>query len=675
MNSAIDATPTSTAPSTRQPLLIDRRSVVGLLAVILGVAAGLRFYGLAGKSLWIDEILSAPVLKLDSFGSVINWLETSTNQMPAFPLTAWLIRGLGDNEITLRLPAAAAGTLAVLAVFFVGRELFGNLVGLVSAALMALLPFGVVYSQEARAYSLLMLASALQILFLYRARKRGRWLDWAAFTAASVLNVYTHYVGLAATFAAFSYLGLSMAIDLVRRDFALRQAARAVASGALILLAYVPWLPTFRQFLRAPNTALSAYGAGTDQLSLGQGQSLLQTVGFSSLIVGAIVIGLFVLGYRMGRDRDRSLLLLLWLAVPLAGFAVVLNNEFLTVQPRYIGFLYPAVMVIGAVGVESAAGVITRILRRGGRAGDRAGLSALAAGGVTLALIAQTIPVLAGAMLDPKEDYRGLVAHVVADSSPESLVVGLGANSYGVTVGVDYYINRQDSPIEVVDGARIDNRVVNRASSSGGSIWGAIRFPSEAEVQTLSQAGLTAMTFTDLILVRAAPDLPPLRQLTALLSWDAPANPAFSSAVDVIDAVNGSASLGPSILDQSSLWHLDPNTTRRGTAIALNPVHTTLNAWAQVAIIPGSRYLFDFQYRNPTFVGRQDAFVFGTNASGHRVYMYPDSPIFECERVNDWTSGMVGFTVPTAVQSVTVQLRASGSGEADFDSVRLRRVL
>src|SRR5439155_21211529 len=115
-------------------------------------------------------------------------------------------RGLGGGEVAVRWPYALAGALTIPALYALGKGLARPRVGLLAALVFTLSPFAVWYSQEARQYAFLMLFSTLQMLFAYRlVSGGGRW-DWLGLAAASVANLYTAYLAVPVTGAAFAFV-------------------------------------------------------------------------------------------------------------------------------------------------------------------------------------------------------------------------------------------------------------------------------------------------------------------------------------------------------------------------------------------------------------------------------------------------------------------------------------
>jgi 4-amino-4-deoxy-L-arabinose transferase-like glycosyltransferase len=130
------------------------------LTLLTLLALALRVTHL-GRSLFTDEAYSL-ALAQRGFGHMLGLFGYEANGMP-YPLVLWpLIRVFGTGEAVLRAPAVLAGTASVPALWWAARRLgYRETVALGAAALLALNPMAIWYSQEARPYALVMLASCL----------------------------------------------------------------------------------------------------------------------------------------------------------------------------------------------------------------------------------------------------------------------------------------------------------------------------------------------------------------------------------------------------------------------------------------------------------------------------------------------------------------------------------
>lgn len=164
-------------------------ALVGLTAL----AAALRFSTLGLQSYRHDEAVTAGRVLLAGLPQTMHRVWTGESTPPLYYLLAWLWSHLfGVREAGLRSLSALFGTATVPVAYLAGRELVGRRTGLTVAAIVAVEPLLVWYSQDARAYALLVLLSAAAFLFFLRARG-GAVRDlvwWAVFSA---LALATHY--------------------------------------------------------------------------------------------------------------------------------------------------------------------------------------------------------------------------------------------------------------------------------------------------------------------------------------------------------------------------------------------------------------------------------------------------------------------------------------------------
>lgn len=172
-------------------------SVVGLTAL----AAALRFPTLGLQSYRHDEAVTAGRVLVASLSGTMHRVWTSESTPPLYYLIAWLWSHLfGVREFGLRSLSAVFGTATVPVAYLAGRELVGRRVGLAVAAIVAVSPILVWYSQDARAYALLVLLSTAALLFFLRARRSGSARDlgwWAAFSALALASHYYAFFPLA----------------------------------------------------------------------------------------------------------------------------------------------------------------------------------------------------------------------------------------------------------------------------------------------------------------------------------------------------------------------------------------------------------------------------------------------------------------------------------------------
>ena len=143
---------------------MNKKYIIFLLALILLLGVFLRFYDLGGENLWSDS--GATVYYANK--SVLDNIKWSP-AMGYFPLyhmilSSW-VKIFGISEFSVRFLSLIFGVFAVYAVFQIGAFMFNKKVGIYSAIIMALSPFNVYYSQEARVYTFSLLLALYSIYF------------------------------------------------------------------------------------------------------------------------------------------------------------------------------------------------------------------------------------------------------------------------------------------------------------------------------------------------------------------------------------------------------------------------------------------------------------------------------------------------------------------------------
>lgn len=176
----------------RNILLTHQKPIYLLLIILLG--ALLRFYDLGVESFWIDEIYTVHLTSQDLPTLVQNLLMKSDDTPHAvyYLLVHFWVLPSGISEFSIRSLSVVIGVLSIGMMYLVGKQLFDADVGLISAFLMAISEFHIQYSQEARAYSLLVLLTLFSIYYYIRMYKTEKpWL-WIVIVLFNGLLFYTH---------------------------------------------------------------------------------------------------------------------------------------------------------------------------------------------------------------------------------------------------------------------------------------------------------------------------------------------------------------------------------------------------------------------------------------------------------------------------------------------------
>jgi mannosyltransferase len=418
----------------------EHRETLVALTVILLLGTTLRLYGLGQESLWYDELTSWKRSSYDTLPEVIDRGVRGSVHPPGYLCFLHLVQKYwGDSESILRFPSAVCGVLSVPVIYFLGVSLYTRREGLMAAALMAVLWCPIYYSQEARPYSMLLLATMLATYFwlqvVRRARRGGDLPHFEAlwYVVASIISSYLHYFGL--------YLVILQGMGALL--LCLRRTRGILYLGVVYLvigLAYVPWVPPLLEDLRRGPIWIQAPtpGAALEYLRF------LFNGSWSMSIVA--VICCFALGrsaYEMSKGQryreisieplSSSLFLVGWLILPFAGAYVKSIVSSPVLISRNLLISLPAAYLL-------VARAITRLPVP--RLGQALVTFALVAG-----FVAQLIFGMAYYREPQKEQFREAVQYLVEREHVygDSVIVAWGAYQEQF----DYYFQKAGSSMHI----------------------------------------------------------------------------------------------------------------------------------------------------------------------------------------------------------------------------------
>ena len=187
------------------------RNVIIFLIILLGFS--LRFYNLAEESLWIDEIEGSILIAKQPITYLLN-PDVDTTVSTYHIISHYWMQIFGQSEFSIRFPALIFGVLSIFMIYKLGKVLFNLEIGLLSALILAISPFHIHYSQEARPYSLLMVLSLISTYYFVKFIKshheknfRGKFNSLShkilsflknkkiigIYIASTLIGIYTHY--------------------------------------------------------------------------------------------------------------------------------------------------------------------------------------------------------------------------------------------------------------------------------------------------------------------------------------------------------------------------------------------------------------------------------------------------------------------------------------------------
>lgn len=294
------------------------------------------------------------------------------------------------TEWTLRVPSLLAALLALALIYQVMRQLGQPEIGVIAALLLALHPWFVRYSTEARGYGLLFALWPLALLTLLRGLRTGEFRWWLGLGLCQGLMLWTWLLSLHWVLALnLSALGLLLTrTDDSQRVLLRRWLLGCLAGAMLALPALLPAVPQVRAWMQSSRATASGppwawcgdsacwllsgdawkTPLPSSPLCLGRDQDwLVHPLGVTLiLLIPAVLLGTgTVLWARQTRMHRWLLIALFFPPLLVVGQALVSRNVLLA---WYASPLLPATVMLMATGLIGLAWLLPKRWRPGGAA-------------------------------------------------------------------------------------------------------------------------------------------------------------------------------------------------------------------------------------------------------------------------------------------------------------------
>ncbi|MBM4417430.1 MAG: hypothetical protein FJ033_03825 [Chloroflexi bacterium] len=320
----------------------------------------------------------------------------------------------GWTEYALRFPSVLFGCLTIVAVWRLVREIGGTRAGLVAALFLAVNPYAILQSQNARNYAMVAALATLATAALVAAKRAGQRSGWMRYAVLMSGGLHTH---LNAALTLASHLAHAAIVSL--RQGTLHGRA-SIAAPLLVLALFVPWLAY-------ASPALLAYqGYFPERLAadviLARTITTFATAGGVGWLPGVEVL-LAILGVlgtiravQYARSAPDSVLLPLAAAVPVVA-ALALFAVRPMFEERYLIVAAPLYLGLAAYGV----GIVPSRI-------------ALVASCAVAVLMASSVPDAISRTIEGRPDWRGIAGAIAERVEPGGLVLITGqgvADAYG----------------------------------------------------------------------------------------------------------------------------------------------------------------------------------------------------------------------------------------------------
>lgn len=361
--------------------MAQREKLIYWIAAGAACAAGflLRTIALGTESFSFDEIIQFQNSKLPLGQFLVQrWLQVDPplNDVIAYIWQALLhaFAPAGEaEELFVRIPVFVFGVLTIPAIASAAKLAFGPPAGAIAAWLIAVNPYHIRYSQEARMYALAGLLASLAMLYLVKTlRPQARARDAVFLMIFLVLLFLTHYIALLALCA----IALTAFILYLRRRKTTNPPAKYsfYGSAGALVLAIIFLLPHAYRYIsgtgaRSNREWIAQAGPPplTDLLDLGRRffvdsldistcwGSGLNGVATAAEYAGAAAFAVFIIlmiwgSVRSSREGEppglRTILIIVCMSAPLVLFGISQFHPIFV--PRYLFFLLPPMILLAS---------------------------------------------------------------------------------------------------------------------------------------------------------------------------------------------------------------------------------------------------------------------------------------------------------------------------------------
>jgi mannosyltransferase len=412
-----------TVENIRSSIINSRYIQILILLTIVG--GFLRFYNLGFNSLWLDEA-STYDFAIRSIPDI--WKATAGGEFNP-PLFYWIehfMLILGNNEVILRFVPALAGVMTIPLIYFAGKEFLDRNVGIIAAAAFAFSPFLIFYSQEARAYSLVLFFVSFALVFYFKALKTNDLQNWALFGILSALAFWSHFYAFVIIAALLLY---ALMIQITNFQKNLQNLKMIGLSIILFVILCFPLILLAIQLFASRTSSAPTYGIqGLGIIS----ETFRQISGYSDISMILFLL-LFIIGIFQAflLDKNKGIFLLTMTILTFI-ISFILSYK-MPMIPRYLLFFNTVFFIGAAISYKLFYGLIHKK-------------------GVIYGFIAFLVIINAATLVNyysgySKDDWNGFSGQLQKMTKPGDCIVTVPGY---VSVPLDYYYsNVSDQTIEL----------------------------------------------------------------------------------------------------------------------------------------------------------------------------------------------------------------------------------
>lgn len=283
---------------------------------------------------------------------------------PLYHIFLKLFLNFGTNEWTVRIFSATCGVMIIIGIYYFVCALINKKIGIITSLLVAISPYLIYPSQEARMYSFFALLVFASYYYFHKLLEKKDQKYFIGYIIFSVLMIYTQYLGFIVIFSQFVYL-------IICKKF-LSYAWKWVVSWIIILILFLPQAQTFiSQFTGRTGEQTGGYnlldnikgvigafyrmGSGRIYLDLSPGaikdllfSSPVEFIFFTITLIIPLV--LIILGIKHLYKKDKEKLFFLATPIIIAIIIGLISSDIGSKASRYFIYIAPFYFIILVIG-------------------------------------------------------------------------------------------------------------------------------------------------------------------------------------------------------------------------------------------------------------------------------------------------------------------------------------
>ncbi len=343
---------------------LKKNKEIILISLIIFIALLLRLYKIDQYLTFLgDEGRDVRIVRdlITKGNLVFIGPQTSVGNMYLGPLYYYLIAPslalFRLNPVGPAVMNALIGTLTVFGIWFVGRQWFGPLAGLIGSLLYALSPVAIIYSRSSWNPNPTPLFALICAYGIYRVwqKKEYKWLPWVGLSFASALQM--HYLAL----LLLPFLGIFWLLELLKiraqvpqRKYYLLQTLFAFLIFILMLSPLVLFdlkhqgmnFNAFKTFFTNRETTVNLNPAKSDRFIPVMITMVTDLITarqkFIPELIGLVVLALSFYFAKYSKEKTPLIYVLVWILFSILGLAVYKQHVYI----HYLGFMYPAMYLL-----------------------------------------------------------------------------------------------------------------------------------------------------------------------------------------------------------------------------------------------------------------------------------------------------------------------------------------